>query len=83
MMLSARQIKIFQWLRMVMLGLMAICGTIAGFNFAFLPAVTPQVGGALAAVFGVIATWAGSVLPGQEDGSHSLDQKEERKGEKK
>ena len=65
MKLTTRQVRIFQWVRMAMLGMMGLGGVVAGFNFSFLPTVTPQIGGATAAIAGAIATWAGSVISSQ------------------
>jgi hypothetical protein len=75
MKLTTKQKRIFQWLRIAMLGLMTLGGVVAGFNFAFLPAVTSQIGGAVAAIAGGVATWAGSVLPAGESGNEKPEAK--------
>lgn len=64
MKLTEKQQKLFWWLRSVMLLLMAIGGIVAGVQPGFLPASAPQVGGFLSAIAGAVATWAGSVMPG-------------------
>ena len=69
MKLTTKQKRVFQWLRIVMLGLMTLGGIVAGAQPSFLPAVASQVGGFVAALAGGVATWAGSVLPSGEAGN--------------
>ena len=69
MQMTEKQKKVFVWIRNVCLLLMTLGGIVAGFNFAFLPAHTPQVGGIVAAIAGGISTWAAGLLPGGSDDS--------------
>jgi hypothetical protein len=73
MKLTEKQQRIFTWIRNICLLFMTLGGIMAGFNFAFLPAHTPQVGGIVAAIAGGISTWAAGLLPGGGGDDSGLD----------